>query len=88
MSLTEAQARVEFDPLATTPETLLAAIHSLGTKFTASLESFSVAVTIEEEEQVSIVIVSVIIIILPSSTMRSMGWATVTPPSAGCGSRG
>ena len=88
VSLSEAQARLEFDPLATSPETLLAAINSLGTKFTASLESFSVAVTIEEEEQVSVVIVSVLVILILSSMMRSPVWVTETPPNAGCGSRG
>ena len=40
---------MEFDPLITAPEALVLVINSMGTKFAASLESFSVAVDMEDE---------------------------------------
>ena len=51
VSLEEKQANVEFDPQRTTAENLVKIINGIGSKFTASLKSFSVAVSVEEEEE-------------------------------------
>ena len=51
VSLEEKQANVEFDPQQTTAENLVKTINGIGTKFTASLKSFSIAVSVDEEEK-------------------------------------
>ena len=51
VSLEEKRANVEFDPQQTSAENLVKIINGIGTKFTASLKSFSIAVSVEEEEE-------------------------------------
>ena len=41
---------MEFDPQQTTAENLVKTINGIGTKFTASLKSFSIVVSVDEEE--------------------------------------
>ena len=40
---------MEFDPQRTTAEDLVQVINDIGTKFTASLKNFSIAVTVEDD---------------------------------------